>query len=106
MDLMKNASEKLSVVKEKAGESVSTKLQPDLKRNPGFSTFTSVCQVLNGADVDPLKTAPEKIPLLKYAPVTSCDEEISLSSCRHILSNKRQSMTPENMENILIVYCA
>jgi hypothetical protein len=47
-----------------------------LKRNPGFSTFTSVCQVLNGDDVDPPEdTSPENIPLLKYTPVTSCDAE-------------------------------
>jgi hypothetical protein len=64
MDLMKNASEKLSVVKGEAGDSESTKLQAVLKRNHGFSTFTSVCQVLNGDDVDPTKdVAPEKIPL-------------------------------------------
>jgi hypothetical protein len=53
---MKNASEKLSVVKGEAGESVFTKLHVVLKRHPGILTFTSVCQVLNGDDVDPLKT--------------------------------------------------
>jgi hypothetical protein len=42
MDIMKNASEKLSVVKGEAGESVSTKMQAVLKRNSGFSTFISV----------------------------------------------------------------
>jgi hypothetical protein len=42
-DIMKNASEKLSAVKGEAGESVSIKLYAVLKRNPGFSTFTSVC---------------------------------------------------------------
>jgi hypothetical protein len=42
MDLTKNASDKLSVVKGEAGESASTMLQAVLKRNPGFSTFTSV----------------------------------------------------------------
>jgi hypothetical protein len=40
-------------VKGKAGEDVSTKLQAVVKRNPGFSIFTSVCQVLNGSGVDP-----------------------------------------------------
>jgi hypothetical protein len=71
-------SGKLSVVKGEAGESVSTKLQVVLKRNPGFSTFTCVCQVLNGDDVDPPEDiAPEKIPLFKDAPVTSCDVESS-----------------------------
>jgi hypothetical protein len=62
---MKSASEKLGVVKGAAGESVSTMLQA-VTKNPGFSTFTSVCQVLNGDNVDPLEDiAPEKIRLLK-----------------------------------------
>jgi hypothetical protein len=73
MNIMKNASEKLSVMKGESGESVSTKFQVVLKRNPGFSTFTIVCQVLNGDNVDlPEDIAAEKIPLFKYAPVTSC----------------------------------
>jgi hypothetical protein len=49
---------------------------------------------------------PEKITLLKYTPVTSCDTERSFSAYKHILSHKRQSMTPENTEKILILYCA
>jgi hypothetical protein len=91
MDIMKNASEKLSAVKGEAGESVSTKLQAVLKRNPGFSAFTSVCQVHNGDNVDPPKDiAPEKISFLKYAPVTSCDVERFFSAYKHVLSDKRQ----------------
>jgi hypothetical protein len=39
MDMMKNASEKLSVVKGKAGEGVSTKLQAVLKITPDFQQF-------------------------------------------------------------------
>jgi hypothetical protein len=40
-----------------------------------------VSQALNEDDVDPPKdTAPEKIPLLKYAPVTSCYAERSFSA--------------------------
>jgi hypothetical protein len=53
MDIMKNTREKLSAVKEETGESVSTKLQTVLKRNPEFSPFNSVRQVLNGDDVGP-----------------------------------------------------
>jgi hypothetical protein len=66
MGIMKKASEKLSV-----GESVATKLQVVLKRIPRFSTFSSICQVLNG-DED---IALEEIPLLKYTPVTFCVAE-------------------------------
>jgi hypothetical protein len=77
-------------VKEEAGESVSTKLQAVLKRNPGFSTLTIVYQVRNGNDVDsPEVIVAEKISLLKYAPVTSCDVERSFSAYKHILSDKR-----------------
>jgi hypothetical protein len=66
------------IVKGKAGESVSTKLQAVLKRNPVFFTFTSVYWVLNGSDVVlPEDIAPENIPSLKYALVTSCDVERS-----------------------------
>jgi hypothetical protein len=105
--LMKIASNKLSVVKGEAGENVSTKLQAMLKRNPGFSAFTSVCQVLNGDAVDsPEDITPEKIHLLNYAPVTSCDVEKSFPAYKQILSDEKKSMTPENMEKILIVYCA
>jgi hypothetical protein len=42
MNLMKNAYEKVSDVKEEAGEGVSTKLQTVVKRNPGCCIFTSV----------------------------------------------------------------
>jgi hypothetical protein len=55
MDVMKNASGKLNVVKGEAAESVSTKWQAMLKRNTGFSASTSFCHVLNGEHVDPLK---------------------------------------------------
>jgi hypothetical protein len=51
---------------------VSTKLKAVLQRNTCILTFTSVCKVLIGDNVDPLDdTAPEKIPLLKCVPVTS-----------------------------------
>jgi hypothetical protein len=54
-----------------------------LKRSPGCATFTSVCHVLNEDDVEPPEDiVPEKISLLKYAPVTSCDVECSFSAYR------------------------
>jgi hypothetical protein len=100
VDIMKNASEKLNVAKGEAGESVGSELQVVLKRNP-------VCQVPNGDDVDPPEgISPEKIPLLKYTLVTTCDVEQSFLAYRHLLSDKRQSLTPENLEKILIVYYA
>jgi hypothetical protein len=56
MDLMKNANEKLSVVRGEGGESVSIGLQAVLRRTSGYLKFSSVCQILNEDDIDPLKT--------------------------------------------------
>jgi hypothetical protein len=55
MDIMKNASGKLSVMKGEAGESVSTKMHAVLKRNSVFSTFISVWYIMEMMYV-PLKT--------------------------------------------------
>jgi hypothetical protein len=86
-------------VKGEAGQSASTKLQVVLKETLGFFTFTNVCQVLNGYKAGPPEDiAPEKIASLKYASVTSFVVERSCSAYKHILSDKGQSMTPENME--------
>jgi hypothetical protein len=82
-------------VKGDAGESVSIMLQAVLKRNPGFLAFTSVCLVFDGDNVDsPEDIAPEKIPLLNYAPTTSCAVERFFSAYKHIPSDKRQPVTP------------
>jgi hypothetical protein len=48
--------------------------------------------------VPPEDIVPEKVSLLKYALVTACEAESSFSAYKHILLDKRQSMTPENME--------
>jgi hypothetical protein len=62
-----------------------------LRRNPVFLVSTSVYQVLNNDEADfPVDIAPEEIPLLKYASVTSCDVERSFSAYKHILSDKGQ----------------
>jgi hypothetical protein len=74
-----------------------------LKINLGFVKFTNICQVINGDYVDYLKDiASEKIVMLKYAPLILCDVERAFSSYKHILSDTRQSVTQENMENILM----
>jgi hypothetical protein len=67
-------------------------------KETGFSTFTICYQILNGDDIDsPEDIAPERIPLLKYVSETSCNVEISISACKHILSDRKQSVAPENM---------
>jgi hypothetical protein len=74
-----------------------TKFQAVLKRNPGFSTFASLCQVFNWDDVDPPEDiAPEKMPLLIYAPVISCDVEKSFQPTNRFYQIKH-SQWPEKL---------
>jgi hypothetical protein len=64
---------------------VFIQLEALLKRNSEISTFTSVCQALNGDDIDPLEDIiPDEIPVLKYVPVTSCDVGRSFAAYKHI----------------------
>jgi hypothetical protein len=41
---------------------------------------------------------------LKFLPVTSCDVERSFSLYKNILTEKRHSLTPDNIEKLLICY--
>jgi hypothetical protein len=66
----------------------------------------AVHKILNGDDTDPLEDiSPVKFHLLKFALTTSCDVERSFSAFKRILSDRRLSMTAENMEKYLLVHC-
>jgi hypothetical protein len=69
----------------------------DVEKNPQIFDIYQYLSVLNGDDIDP----PEDIAPEKFS-VKSGDLERASSAYKHILSDKRQSMTPENMEMILI----
>jgi hypothetical protein len=71
MDILENAEVKLSAVRGETGEKVYRKFQAVLKRNPGYSTFMSVCKILDREDTDaPEDISHGKFHLLKFAPVT------------------------------------
>jgi len=48
---------------------------------------------------------PTMVTNLKYAPVTSVDVERSFSTYKNILTNHRTKMTPEHMEQNIVVNC-
>jgi hypothetical protein len=99
MDILENAEVKLNAVQRETGEKVYRKFQAVLKMNPGYSTSMSVHKILDREDTDPPKDiSPGKCHLLKFTTVTSCDVERSFSTYKRILSDRRLSMTSENME--------
>lgn len=97
----------LSDVRGDIGQKVVNKLEAVLARNPGYKTFVNVCKILGGEEVEnpPANISPGKYHLLKFAPATSCDVERSFSAYKNILSDRRHSMTTENLEKYLIVHC-
>jgi hypothetical protein len=103
---LKNAEVKLCAVRGETGEKVYRTFQAILKRNPGSSTFMAIRKILDVEDTDaPEDISPGKFHLLKFAPVTSSDVERSFFTYKIILSDRRLSMTAENMEKYLVVHC-
>lgn len=66
-----------------------------------------VSRVISGESVNvPVSIDVSIVPNLKFAPLTSVSVERSFSAFKMILSDKRQRLTVENLEKILVVYCA
>nr|CAD7398883.1 unnamed protein product [Timema poppensis] len=70
----------------------------DLKNTLANRNKTMICSSLWYGNDTHENTSPEKFILMKYVPVTYCDVEKTLSTYKHILSDKRQSMTTERIE--------
>lgn len=90
------------------GEEIQTKLKQVLKRNPDFKTIKKINKLLNltsGTHIEVFNIPKENIIKYKYAPLTSCDVERSFSAYKMIFSEKRQNLTVENIEKILVIYC-
>lgn len=91
------------------GVKLQEKLSLVLRKNPDFDSILKVHQLLNcnsenNSEIDNI--AREHIVKYKYAPLTSCDVERSFSAYKMIFSEKRQNLTVENLEKIIVVYCS
>lgn len=105
--IVEEAVNKLNAVQGEVGDKVSTKLNAVLNRNPGYSTLHTIYRICNGETVESIENIlPSTIPLYKHAPVTTCDVERSFSIYKNILSDRRQSMSTDNIEKYLIINCA
>jgi exonuclease VII small subunit len=86
-------------------EIIKLKLKNVLNRNPGYSTIYSLYKNFSGEYVEmPPNISVTAATKLKCLPVTSCDVERSFSLYKSILTEKRHSLTPDNIEKLLICY--
>lgn len=88
---------------------IKDKFEYVLNKNQGFKKLIKINDVIQGIDldenVDNIELDPNVIVKFKFAPITSCEVERSFSAYKHILSDRRQSFTTDNLEKYLITYC-
>ncbi|KAF7632969.1 hypothetical protein Mgra_00007615, partial [Meloidogyne graminicola] len=96
--------ESLSSVIGQIGEEVNLRLATVLENNPGLNKLIEISKILAGAELQ-IDMAPDMIASFKYAPLTSCDVERSFSTYKNILSDNRQSFTPQNLEFYIVCNC-
>ncbi len=87
------------------GEELKTKLGSVLQRNPGHDHIKTISSVLSGTtSTIPEGMSPGDVTMFKYCPTASMDVERSFSMY-NILSDKRQSLTKENLKKIMMCHC-
>lgn len=84
------------------GKIIQEKLFYLIEKNVGFQTA-----ILPGKEnsIMPQNLTPSMCSCMKFAPKTSVDVKRSFSTYKSILTEKRTSMTSENMEKYIIVHC-
>ena len=71
-----------------------------------FDTFASVVDALDACEAASiLGLTPMELASMKFAPITSIDVEKSFSRLKHILNDRRQKFTFENLKQVLSVHC-
>lgn len=88
------------------GESIVTKFNGVLQRNPGWKVVTDIASILeNGGPLTTSTFNLEQIACMKFCPITSCEVERSFSRYKNILSEQRTSFAMDNLEKYIISHC-
>ncbi|KAF0764255.1 DUF659 domain-containing protein [Aphis craccivora] len=107
IDLIENTIGKLQKIPGENGNKIKIKIDQLQQKNQGLIILKNVAKVLNGNNEVQLidNFSPAMITDLQYAPVTSVDVERSFSTYKNILTDRRTSMTPEHMEQNIVINC-
>lgn len=105
LEIMKNIISELSNIQGDKCSIIKTKISQLYQKNKGFQVLEQIGLIISGKNEIqlPENFNPCSVANMKYAPLTSVDVEISFSLYKHILSDRRTNMTPEHMENYIIV---
>lgn len=84
------------------GQLASRKLELLLAKNPGFHHMIQVNNILSSNDTGVDHSVDMDSTIFKFTPITSCDVERSFSRLKNTLTEKRASLTPEHLEQLLV----
>ena len=109
LSLMSQVEAKLDSIPGSKGELLQDKFGAVFQRNPGLNILLKINRLINtdrGTDADlPLNFSTSDVANFKFCPTTSVDVERSFSMFKNILSDRRQSLTQENLSRILVSNC-
>ncbi|XP_060837117.1 uncharacterized protein LOC132919483 [Rhopalosiphum padi] len=107
INLIESTIVKLQQIPGENGEKIKIKIEQLQQKNQGLTILKNVAKMLKGNNeiqfVD--NFSPTMVTDLQYAPVTSVDVERSFSTYKNILTDRRTKMTPEHMEQNIVVNC-
>ena len=107
VSIVKQAEVKINDAMGEVGKKVKCKWENVMKKNPGFDVMVRIVNIMKGEGGEiPEEMEMSAVTSFKYAPVTSVSVERSFSAFKMILSDKRHSLCVENLEKILVIYCA
>src|ERR1700722_15597404 len=87
------------------GTQIIKKLKDVIGKNPDLDKIMNANEILLGREPDEaVHLNPNTIAALKFAPLTMVEVERSFSMHKYLLSDKRQSITPENLEMEIVCH--
>ena len=99
-------AKKLSECHGDIAKAIFSKYNNVIQKNVDLLKIRKIVKILNGEsdndDDTTLTLAPSKIAAFMFAPLTTCDVERSFSMEKELLSNRRRSLTAENLEMTLV----
>jgi hypothetical protein len=72
-----------------------------LEKDVGFDQFQKISNILNGQNV----ISSSDLPLFKFTPIISVDEERSFYNYKNIFADNRRSFKYPNLRKYLIIQC-
>lgn len=95
---------KLLKVNGNIGKAVIEKFRTVIGKNPDLEKLKQISSILEGESDEelPAELNPAEVAAFNYAPLTSVETERSFSMHKFLLSDRRQKITPENLEMELV----